>query len=435
MKKITAGLLIIILMLGTLSAPFAVAEMEPVPEHKAQNVIMVNRNTGAVVYEQAADEKIYPASTTKIMTITLAAEMLKDMDESVTVSETFNDDLIPGSSGIALKPGEILSVRDLFYATAIASANDASNVLAERAAGSREEFIKLMNKKAKELGCKGTNFANTHGLPDEDHYTTARDMMLIMRYALKNDWFRKLASTYAYTIEATNKSERRAMSTTNSLISSVSAGYYRYACGGKTGTTTAAGYNLISWASKGDMDFILVAMHAEKTPGSSNPIFKDSKALYTWAFDNFSYQKIVDPDTPQIEIPVKLSAEKDFVVLCAKESLSAILPNETDLSTLTYKKDVPEEILAPITKGDVYGTLTIEKDGIVYGKTDLVANADVSRSAVLYYLYCIRKFFENLWVRIIGSILLVLLIIYIILMIRNNRRRRKLPRFKSRLKY
>ncbi len=434
MKKITASLTILVLILCTLTIP-AAAEMEPVPEHKAQNVIMVNQNTGAVVYEHAADEQVYPASTTKILTLALATEMLTDLEETVTVSETFDDDLIPGSSGISLKAGEILTVRDLLYATAIASANDAANVLAERAAGTREKFIELMNEKAKALGCKGTHFTNTHGLPDEDHYTTARDMMIMMRYALKNDLFRKLVSTYAYTVEETNKTEKRVFSTTNSLISSVSENYYRYACGGKTGTTTAAGYNLVSWASKSDIDFILVAMHAEKKDGSSNPIFKDSKALYTWAFSNFTYQQIVDTDTPQTELTVKLSAEKDFVVLCAKESLSAILPNDTDLSTLTYKKDVPEEVLAPITKGEVYGTLTIEKDGIVYGKTDLVANSDVSRSAVLYYLYCIRKFFENLWVRIIGGILLILLIIYIILMIRNNRRRRKLPRFKSRLKY
>lgn len=407
-----------------------------VPEVKAQNVLLISLETGAVIYEKNADERIFPASTTKIMTLILALEHCRDLEAGVTVSETYDDDLIFGSSGINITEGEVFTVADLLYAVAIASANDAANVLAEYVGGSIENFVQMMNDKAAAIGAKNTQFKNVHGLPDDEHYTTAADMALFMQYGMGIDLFQTLMSTYARTIPATNKSSRRLISTTNSLISQVSANYYKYACGGKTGTTTAAGYNLVSWAKKNEKSFLCVAMNADKAASLTNPIFSDSKNLYEWAFENFSLQQIVNTKDPQIEIKVNLSAEKDYVVLCAEENLSAILPNNTDLSTLDYTKDVPEEVLAPIAIGDEIGTLTISKDGVVYGKTKLVAGEDISRSTVLYYLYCIKQFFSNLWVQIVAAILLILLIIYIIIMIRRNRRRRRrVVRLKPRIRY
>jgi len=370
------------------------------------------------------------------MTLIVALENCDDLEKTVMVTETFDDDLVFGSSGINVKEGEILSVTDLLYAVAVASANDAANVLAEYVGGSIENFVAMMNTKAAAIGAKGTHFVNVHGLTAENHYTTAHDMSLMMEYGLEVDMFRTLMSTYARVIPATNKSDRRVVSTTNSLISQVSSYYFKYACGGKTGTTTPAGYNLVSWASKNGENFLCVAMHADKASYSNNPIFSDSKKLYNWAFDNFSLQQIIDTKDPQTEIPVELSAEKDFVVLTAAEDLSAVLPNNTDLSTLTYKMDVPEQVMAPIYVGDEIGTVTISKDGVVYGKTKLVAGEDISRSTVLYYLYCIKQFISNIWVQIIGGILLVLLVIYIIVTIRRNRRRRRrMVRLKRRIRY
>lgn len=418
------------------ATPETQAQMQEVPEVAAQSVLLMSLDTGAIIYEKNADERIHPASTTKIMTLIVALENCKDIDARVTVSGTYDDDLVMGSSSISLKEGEVITVSDLLYAVAVSSANDAANVLAEHIGGSVENFIAMMNKKAAKLGAKNTHFVNTHGLTADKHYTTARDMSKIMKYGLEVDMLRTLLSTYARTIPATNLSDRRVISTTNSLISQISSNYYKYACGGKTGTTTPAGYNLVSWAAKNGENFLCVAMHADKESYSYNPIFSDSRKLYDWAFDNFSLQQIIDTNTPQTEVPVELSAEKDFVVLTAAENLSAILPNDTDLSTLTYKLEVPEQVMAPITTGDEIGTVTISKDGVVYGKTKLLAGEDISRSTVLYYLYCIKKFVSNIWVQIIGGILLLLIIIYIIVTIRRNRRRRRrIMRFKSRIRY
>ncbi|MBQ6947069.1 MAG: D-alanyl-D-alanine carboxypeptidase [Clostridia bacterium] len=439
MKRWICGVLVVLCMLSAAPFCFATAEeavVEPVPEVKAQNVLLMSTETGAVIYEKAADEQIHPASTTKIMTLVVALENCKDLQAEVTASEHFDDDLVIGSSGITVKEGEVFTVEQLLYAIAIASANDASNVLAEYVGGSLEGFVIKMNEKAAALGLKNTHFVNSHGLTADNHYTSARDMAVLMDYALKQDLFRTLMSTYARTIPATNKTEKRVISTTNSLISAVSANYYKYARGGKTGTTTPAGYNLVSWAERNDREYICVAMHADKKANYTNPIFSDSKKLYEWAFNNFSTQLVINTADPQQEVPVDLSAEKDYVVLTAKEEVSAVLRKDVSASDLTYTVEVPEEVLAPVHKGDVIGRITVSQDGILLGTTELVAGEDIGRSTVLYYLYCIRQFVSNLWVQIAGGVLLLLIIIYIIVMIRQNRaRRRRAVRLKTRLRY
>ena len=440
-KRWICGILAALMLVAAAPLSFAEPatddEMQSVPEVAAQSVVLMSLDTGAIIYEKNANERIHPASTTKIMTLIVALENCKDMDASVTVSDTYDDDLVVGSTSINLKEGEQIALTDLLYAVAVSSANDAANVLAEHIGGSVENFISMMNQKAKAIGAKNTHFSNAHGLTAEQHYTTAHDMAKLMEYGLEVDMFRTLLSTYARTIPATNMSGRRVISTTNSLISQVSSNYFKYACGGKTGTTTPAGYNLVSWASKSGENFICVAMHADKESHSSNPIFSDSRDLYNWAFDSFSLQQIINVNDPQTEVPVELSAEKDYVVLTAAEDLSAVLPNNTDLSTLTYELNVPEQVMAPISTGDEIGEVTISKDGVVYGKTKLLAKEDISRSTVLYYLYCIKKFVSNIWVQIIGGILLLLLIIYVIATIRRNRRRRRRRRvrLKPRIRY
>ncbi len=441
MKRWICGILAAMLLVMMVPMCYAVPEteetaIEAVPETAAQNIMLMNVDTGAVLHEKAADERIHPASTTKIMTLIVVLENCSNLQEEITASSTFKSDLAPGSSSISIKEGEIFTVEQLLYAVAVASANDAANVLAERFGGSLEGFAAKMNEKAKQLGLKNTNFKNAHGLTADDHYSSARDMAIMMEYGLSLDLFRTLMSTFSRSIPATNKSERRVLSTTNFLLSSTSSNYYRYARGGKTGTTTPAGYNLVSWAERNNREYICVAMHAPKENATRNPIFADSKALYEWVFNNYATRQIVNTNDPQKEIPVELSAERDYVVLTAKEELLAVLRKDVTNEDLVFTAEVPEQVLAPIHKGDVIGTLTVSQDGVILGSTDLVAGEDISRSTVLYYLYCIRQFISNPWVMIIGGILLLALIIYIIVMIRHNRaRRRRAVRLKTRLRY
>ena len=174
-KKWICGILAVLILLSAaplcLAAPetLTAQEIQPVPEVAAQNVYLKSLDTGAVIYTKNPDERIHPASTTKIMTLIVALENCDDLEKTVMVTETFDDDLVFGSTSINLQVGEILSVSDLLYAVAVSSANDAANVLAEYIGGSIENFVAMMNTKAAAIGAKGTHFVNVHGLTAEDH--------------------------------------------------------------------------------------------------------------------------------------------------------------------------------------------------------------------------------------------------------------------------
>lgn len=431
-KRVFCAVLVLLLIL---SMPCFAEQLDAVPEVTARNVVLVNTNTGATAYSLNPDEKVYPASVTKLMTLIVALEHIDDMEAIVTVDESCYDDLVVGSSNMALKDGEQLRVIDLLYGIALSSANEAANAIAQYLCGDAPAFVELMNQKAAELGANNTHFVNTHGLQDENHYTTASDMAIIAAAAFSNPTIRELTSTVSYVIEPTNETlSRRTLVTTNSLLNSNSQSYYRYAICGKTGSTTAAGYNLVSLAKKGDVEFLLVAMNVERISGVGNTVFDDSKKLYQWAFDNYTYTRIINEQDLITEVKVELSAKGDHLVLTPAKSLSQVVPNDLDVSQLERKITTEPVIYAPVKKGDVLGSLVLEKDGVVYGEVDLVSNSDVSRNTVLYYLHLIKMFFSNIWVRIICIILAVLIVIYIIIMINNNRRRKR-RRLRRRIKF
>lgn len=399
---------------------------EPVPEVTAQNVYMVNMNTGAVVYEKGSDEKIYPASLTKLVTLLVAAENITDYSEIITVSDDCYDDLVIGSSSISLKDGEQMSLDDIMYAIAISSANEAANALASHLFGSVPDFVAKMNEKAQQLGAESTHFANTHGLHSEEHYTTARDMASIAKAAFENETVLKYLSTSVHEIAPTNKTpEKRTLVTTNSLLRKNSEHYYKYCRAGKTGTTTPAGYNLVSVAQKGDTEFLLVAMHVDKQTHPTNTVFSDSRSLYNWAFDNYKSVKILENTEIVTEVNVELSAKGDHLILVPEENVYSVVPIDLDISTLKRDVKTNEKIFAPVTEGDVLGSVTLSKDGVTYATVNLVAGSSVERSTVLYYLHLIEQFFSNLWVRIVCIILGILVVIYIIIMISQNKRRRR----------
>ena len=222
--------------------------------------ILVDNDSGKILYGKNENERVYPASTTKVLTAILALEKL-DLTSSVVVSKAAVN-LPYGSSNAALKQGEVISVKDLLYGLMLKSGNDCANVLAEAVSGSIDSFVELMNNKLKELGCDNSHFANAHGYHEDDHYTTPIDMMKILSYAIKNENFVKLISTSSYTIGKTNKTDtERVYQNTNRLIltkdDSYLSRYYEYCIGGKTGYTDEAGRTLVAYAKKGDKNLII----------------------------------------------------------------------------------------------------------------------------------------------------------------------------------
>lgn len=444
--KFTAFLLILTIVASLyLPSTYAAALDDPAPQ--AASALLVDADSGYVFYSKNETAQVDPASTTKIMTVLLAVEAVERgevlLTETVTATANCLYDITADSSTQNIQPGEEMTFSDLLYCALVASANEACNIIAERVSGSIPAFIQLMNDRAAELGCTGTHFANTHGLTNENHYTTAWDLYLIANEALKHDQFMTIANTTSHVVPATNMSNARELTTTNRLLLPNADEYYEYAAGMKTGHTSAAGYCLVSTAEKDDMQVISVLMGCDATiaeNGTSQSLsFSETSRMFEWVFNNFSYQTILSTSDLIAQVPVALAEGTDSVIARPATDLSIVLPNDADLSqvqrdvVIFSQEEGAEPLEAPIESGLRLGTITISYDGVTYGPISLVANSDVSLSKIMYIRQQISNIFGQTWVKVLLIALVVLLVLYIAFVIRYNiLRRRRQQQYPSR---
>lgn len=243
---------------------------------------LMDADTGAVLYNKKMFEKMYPASTTKVMTVLVALENAQ-LDEKVVFTETGVAEAYSGSSNLYTQVGEEFTVEDCLYALMLKSANDFASQIAEHVGGSVEAFCQMMNEKAASLGCVNTNFNNAHGMPDENHYSCAYDLALIMREAIKNETFCKIAATQSYVIPATSLTAKRTITSHNGLIMEGDH-YYEECFAGKTGYTDSARCTFVSAAKRGDKTLVECTMFSNSAADS----FVNAKALYEYGFNNFT---------------------------------------------------------------------------------------------------------------------------------------------------
>ena len=254
---------------------------------EAKEVLLVNNTKNKVIVSQKVFDQAYPASTTKIMTALLTLENL-NLSQVVTIK---HDITFPDGAAVAihLKKGDKITVEALLNALIIMSANDAAVALGEAVAGSEANFVKMMNKRAKELGATNTHFANSSGLPDDNHYSSARDMALIFREGLKNETFRTVVGTPDYIIQPTNmNSQQRILHTHHPMFAPESGFYYEGCIGGKTGTTVAAGHTLVTGVTRDNTTYIAVTMRGTELSNSC----MDSTAMFNYAFENFTKTEV-----------------------------------------------------------------------------------------------------------------------------------------------
>ncbi len=417
--------------------PFVKVNAEEVKEEKskvlaktAKSAILLEESTGEILYEYNSHEIQPPASMTKMMSLLLIMEAIeKDVikwDQMITVSSNASG---MGGSQILLETGEKMSVDDLVKGIAIASGNDAVVALAEAIAGTEENFVKMMNDKASELGLTGTHYSNPVGLHEEETYTTVRDTYTLTKYALQYDLFKTVTSASRYRF-TTTKGTSRTLSTTNFLIDKNTNYWYQYASGVKTGYTDKAGRCLVSTASYNNYNYMCILFGCTNSP-SRRYDFIETKELYRWAFNNFSYKEVAKSDEPVCEIPVELSSETDFVALYFKEPFVTILPNGADQSTLVVKNNfISESVDAPIKKGDILGQAEIYYAEKLIGKVDLVAGNNVEKSTVLAIIRSIKNFFASDYMKIVYFVLAAIVVIFIIICIILN-----LPKKKRKVRY
>ncbi|MFR1777864.1 MAG: D-alanyl-D-alanine carboxypeptidase family protein [Clostridia bacterium] len=352
----------------------------------AESAILIDGDTGKILYEKSAYEKRAPASTTKIMTALLALEHCKTTDVATVTSEAITS--VPsGYSTDLLKMGEELTIKDLLYALLLPSSNEAANVLAIHIAGSIDSFASMMNTKAMDLGCKNTHFVNPNGVHDDNHYSTAYDLSLIAKEAMKNDIFRQIVSTASYTLPNSNKYSRidRTLITTNDLIKKQSNNYYEYAIGIKTGFTTPAKNCLVSSATKDGKTLIAVVLRSN----TDNNRYNDTKTLFNYGFDNFSKKDIVKSGSTIKTIDVKnaTSATKNLN-LVAETGINTMVTNDKLNDTIEPQINLNEHLQSPIKKDSIVGTATYTVDNIKY-TINLKAGNEVKKSYTLYLVIAI----------------------------------------------
>lgn len=355
----------------------------------AKAALLVDLNTGRTVYEQDADERIYPASLTKIMTCLLALEN-GNLSDVVTVSASALEDLDIDSSVAGLQVGEQMTLENLLYCMMVVSGNDACNVIAEHIAGSITDFVRMMNQRTYELGCLNTHFSNPHGLHDENHYTTARDLSIITQAALKSENFRQIVDTYEYQLPDDNVRQNiPKLKTTNMLIyrSMSNSLYYSRAHGIKTGYTSQAGRCVISEATGDGLDLLGIVCGAATTILDSGDLlmenFTECARLFDYGFDNYSYLPIMSPLYPVDQVKINNSAGAEAVAVAPQDEIKVLLPNDYDPDKLVTDIQLnSDSVDAPVREGDVLGSATVTYAGEILGQTKLLAITDVARSEI-----------------------------------------------------
>ena len=371
----------------------------------APNLLLADTKTGRILYERNIDEKIYPASLTKLMTAILVVENC-ELDEIVTVSENAILSVPSGYVNANLQVGEELTVEDLLYVMLIPSANDAANALAEHVGGNIASFSTMMNSRAKELGCTGSNFTNPSGLHEEEHYTTTRDLFFISQEAVKNNLIKKIIGTTTYTLPSTNKytKEARIFTTTNYMMKKSLKNYYcDYCIGAKTGYTGEAKNCVVEFAQKDGIELTAIVMgEVAKVKGQK---FLDAKEMFEYVFENYN-NKQVSKKNEKYDIVTVSNGTKDTkeLEILYKDDVNILMENN---SNKEIKENVEyTKLRAPIQKGDVVGKIIYEYDGIKY-ETDIIANNNVEES------------------RVLGNLLKILILVLIIYIIYNLKKSKK----------
>lgn len=388
-------------------------------ERYSDSMLMVNLDTGMEVFEKDADSKRYPANLTKIMTYIVAAEYFDDFDTRIPIKESCIDSVINGGmycSGVDWYIGESLSVTDLLYAMMLPVGNDAAMVLADYIGeGNTRNFVEMMNSKAAELGCENTHFTNPFGNHDENHYTTARDLYTMTRYAMGLPLFSKICSTSTYYIDGDDENP---FITTNWLIDGGRGGeyYYVYATGVKNGTTVEAGRCLVATAVYEGYAYMCICLHApydESEDENEQYCMIEAANMFRWAFLNLSFVTPVTKDTPVCEQKIDHAWDTESILLLPESDLNLILPDDYTKADIHITPDSTDPVSAPVNKGDIVTTATVSYKDQEFMKINLVAADSVGVSPILYTTDAIRGVLTSPWFLLAVGLIVVLFIVYV----------------------
>lgn len=401
----------------------------PVIDH-ANAACVYNIENERYIFDKDMDKQIFPASTVKLMTAILAVEAFgDDLDRKITATS----EALAATQGnnIAIKRDEVLTVEQLLYALICGCANDAANVLAIEIAGSIEGFVVMMNEKAKELGAVNTNYTNPTGMHHPAMVTTAADTALIAAEACKNELIVEMSTVEKYVMEATNKQPQRTIFNKNYYYSSNMEYIYLWNVprGLNAGYTAEGGYCIATSAARDGLTYIVIVMGA-RADDEYIYSYTEAAELINWALYAYGYVKLLTTSSMICEVPVKLASKVDYVTLFPSADIELYLPVDVDLSNdvqITWQLTV-DSFTAPVSEGEVGGTLTATYKGESLGTYELVTRNSVNRSNILYIFDLLRQLTETSQFRTIVLIIVILIVGYVgvsLLLAYNTRQRRR----------
>jgi D-alanyl-D-alanine carboxypeptidase len=352
MKKLFTSVLYLFIFQITTGLAFAEAEAVPLPEPDAASAVLMDADTGIVLFSKGGHEQHYPASVTKVMTALLTLEHCRDLDERINFSRNAVFSLPRNASHIAMDEGETLSVYDALNGLLLSSANEVANALAEHIAGDTEAFADLMNKRAISLGAVNTHFENPTGLHGANHYTTAFDMALIMNAAVKHPVFNDIIAKRRHDIPPTEKqTQYRQLLNTNQAIHPGQF-FNEQVTGGKTGFTDEAQHTLLTFAEYGGRSLIASVLGGGR-PGT----YADTQALLAYGFSlPYENQLVFEGGAYQRSVPVYHGAERiGEITLQGADNVMYLLPEGFGRADIRYEVDLPESVNAPVLLGDALG--------------------------------------------------------------------------------
>ena len=435
-KRILCGLLAFVLAAVMLFCPAAAISYEPDFTLTSKAVYLENLDTGLVLYEKNADQQMYPASLTKIMTAILVLENVKDLDQETAAYPMWIQDMLYGTNASlgGLIVGEKLTIRQLLTSALVQSGNESAMILAGYVgSGGMADFmprdittfVEMMNDKAKALGCMGTHFTNPTGLHSDNHYSTARDMAIMAKYAMQNPVFSSLVKNYAVQLGQTNKHSDLWQYSTNKMLLTSSPYYYAPVVGIKTGSTDEAGRCVISQAEDNGYRYFCVVMGAPSTAAEPFPNFIETRQLYRWAFGTFSLKTLLEQGELMAEVPVKYSGDGKIAKLAVKDDVVKLLRNDISSDSIIYHTELPESIEAPVAAGDSVGTLHIMLMGEEIGTAELVATQDFSLSWFRKALGTIGALLSSTTAKIILIVVVLAVVAYIVYMVQHNKKKKR----------
>lgn len=439
MKKFLSVLTVIIIFLSMIPAESAEAiSFNPSKTIYSDSAILYNLDTETIVYEKKADDIKPPAQLIQIMTAIIVLERQEDLSEVVEVPssifeeftayrEKYTEEEYPYSEVTTcyIDEGEQMTIESLLYAMMLRSSCEAASTLAYIVGeGSIQNFVSMMNEKAKEIGAVNTKFTNPHGLYDENQVSTARDLMLITRYALNVPGFSEISSTYFYNTGATNIHESGIdLENVNIMMDAESSYYYPGTKGIKTGNSNQSGRCLITKASKDGQNYLLILMNSplEMSGETKFTHLMDAASIFDWAFDTISYRVVVEENNEIATVEINYAKDRDFINLKPAKEVWSIWPKNVDTKNIDSEVQLYyEELNAPLKAGEVIGSVKFTYQGNEIDTVDLVAYNDVEVSEIKYATAVLETYFKSsaftqaIKIAIGLSVIYIVVVIYVI---------------------